>query len=70
MTGSKEIVLWLLGSVFFPFLQIGFSFATFEASGKIPWDIDMVQVSDIGPDEISGPSCKKRPENLSMPYRS
>ena len=70
MIGSKEIGLWLLGPVFFPILLIGFSFVTFEASGKIPRDIDMVQVSDIDPDKISGPSCKKRPENLSMPYRS
>ena len=67
MIGSKELSLYLEGSVFFPFLWIGFSFATLQASGKTPWDIEKLHISDIGFDKNLAPSHKKCSESLSMP---
>ena len=39
ITGSKEIGLQFDRSVFFPFLNIGFSFATLQAFRKTPRQI-------------------------------
>ena len=50
---SREIGMYLEGSAFFPFLQRGFSFATLQASGKIPRDIDKLLISEIGLDKTS-----------------
>ena len=47
--------------------QLVFSFASLEASRKTPWDIDKLQISDMGLDKNPAPCCKKCPESLSMP---
>ena len=64
----KQRVRSVVGrSVFFPFLWIGFSFATLQASGKTPWDIEKLHISDIGFDKNLAPSHEKCSESLSMP---
>ena len=67
MIGSKEIGLQLKGSVFFPFLWKGFSFATLQASGKTPRDIDKLHISHIGIDKILAASHKNFSESLFLP---
>ena len=46
--GSNEIGLQLEGSVFFPFLKIGFSFSTLQALGKTPCEIERLQSAETG----------------------
>ena len=62
---SPEVVIQIISST--TSSQIGFTFATLQASGKTPQNIDKLQTSDIGLDKISAPSGKKRPESLCMP---
>ena len=54
------------GSDFLPFKYISFSFATLQASGKTPWDIDELQILVIGFDKTSALSNKRHPEGVSM----
>ena len=51
---SNENGLQLEGSVFWPFLKIGFSFATLQGFEKTPWD-------------SLAPSFKNLPKSLSTP---
>ena len=66
ITQSKEIGLWFDGSVFLPFLNIGFSFATLQALGKTPREIDRLQRAEAGFARTSAPSFKNYPERLSI----
>ena len=59
---SKEIGLESDGSVFLPFLNIGFSFATLQGLGKTPWEIDRLQRTETGFARMSAPSLKNLPD--------
>ena len=63
--GSNEIGLQLEGSVFFPFLKIDFSFATLQALGKTPCEIERLQSAEMDFANMLAPSFKNLPENLS-----
>ena len=65
ITGSKEIDLWFDESVFFPFMNIGFSFATLQALGKAPRETDTLQRTEIGFARMSSPYFKSFLESLS-----
>ena len=61
ISGSNKIGLQLDGSTFLPFLKIGFSFATLQALGNIPWEIERLQISLIGLDKILAPFFRNLP---------
>ena len=65
--GSNEIGLRLEGSVFFPFLKISFSFATLQALGKTPCEIERLQSAEMDFTDMLSPSFKNLPENVSTP---
>ena len=65
--GSKEIDLYLEGSVFFPFLKIGFSFATLQALGKTPCEIQRLQSAEMGFANMLAPSFKNLLESVFTP---
>ena len=44
---SNEIGQYLQGSVFFPILEIGFSFATLQAFGKTPCEIERLKSAEM-----------------------
>ena len=54
------------GSVFF-FLKIDLSFATLQAFGKTPYEIERLQCSNMGFANMLAPSFKNLPESLSTP---
>ena len=47
----------------FPFLNIGFSFATWQVFGKTPREIDRLQRAETGFAKMSAPSFKKLPDS-------
>ena len=53
------------GSVFFPFWNIGFIFATLLALGKTPQEIDRLQRAETGFARMSAPSHKNLSKSLS-----
>ena len=67
---SKEISLQFDGSVFLPFLNIGFSFTTLQALEKTPHEIDTLQRAESGFGRMSAPSFKNLPGGLSTPAAS
>ena len=48
-------------------MNIGFSFATLQAFGKAPGEIDRLQSVETGFVRISTPSLKNLPQRLSIP---
>ena len=52
----------LEGSVFFPFLKIGFSFATLQAFGKTPCEIARLQSAGMGFANMLAQSASAAPE--------
>ena len=68
--GSNEIGLYLEGSIFFPFLKIGFSFATLQAFGKTPCEIERLQSVEMSFAGTSVLSSKSLLESLSTPAAS
>ena len=67
ITGSKEIGLQFDGSVFFPFLNEGFSFTTLQALRKTLRKFDRLQRAETSFARMSALSYKNFPENLSSP---
>ena len=65
--GSNEIGLQLQGSVFFPFLKIGFSLAILQALGKTPCEIERLQSAEMGFANMLAASFQNLPESLSIP---
>ena len=62
--GSNEIGLQLQGSVFFPFLKIGFSLAILQALGKTPCEIERLQSAEMGFANMLAASFQNLPESL------
>lgn len=61
---SGKIGLYIDGSVFFPVLNIGFSFATMQAFKKAPREIDRLQSAETGFAKMSAPSFKNVPKTF------
>ena len=52
---------------FWPFLEIGLTFASLKAPGSLCKDIEKLQISATGLASTSVPSLKTLPGSLSMP---
>ena len=63
--GSSEIDLQLEGSVFLLFLKIGFSFATLQALGKTPCEIERLHSVEMVFANMLASSFKILPDSLS-----
>ena len=64
---GNKIGLLLVGSVFFPFLKIGFSFATLQAFRKNSCEIERSHCAEIDLDNMLAPSFKNLQEIVSTP---
>ena len=64
---SGKIGLYIDGSVFFPVLNIGFSFVTMQAFKKGTRKIDRLQSAETGFAKMSAPSFENLPESLPTP---